>query len=34
VESVGAQDGGAELLRELEELVRQKRRQLAKDSGR
>lgn len=30
VESVGEQDGGAELLRELEELVRQKRRQLAK----
>lgn len=29
VESVGAQDGGPELLRELEEIVRQKRRQLA-----
>lgn len=34
VESVGAQDGGAELLRELEEIVRQKRRQLARDSQR
>lgn len=34
VESVGAQDGGDELLRELEALVRQKRRQLAKDKGR
>lgn len=30
VESVGAQDGGGDLLRELEEIVRQKRRQLAK----
>ena len=34
VESVSAQDGGAELLRELEEIVRQKRRELAKDSAR
>ena len=31
VESVGEQDGGAELLRELEEIVRQKRRQLARE---
>ncbi len=34
VESVSAQDGGAELLRELEDLVKQKRRQLAKDQKR
>ena len=34
VDTVGAQDGGAELLRELEEIVRQKRRQLARDSSR
>jgi predicted transcriptional regulator len=34
VESVSAQDGGPELLRELEEIVRQKRRQLAKDRPR
>jgi predicted transcriptional regulator len=34
VESVGAQDGGPELLRELEEIVRLKRRQLAKDRAR
>ncbi len=34
VESVSEQDGGAELLRELEELVKQKRRQLAKDQKR
>ena len=34
VESVGAQDGGAELLRELEEIVRQKRRELAKERSR
>lgn len=31
VESVSEQDGGAELLRELEDLVKQKRRQLARD---
>ena len=34
VESVSEQDGGAELLRELEDLVKQKRRQLAKDQKR
>lgn len=34
VDTVGAQDGGAELLRELEDIVRQKRRQLAKGSSR
>lgn len=34
VESVSEQDGGAELLRELAGLVRQKRRQLAKDQKR
>ena len=34
VESVSEQDGGAELLRELEGLVKQKRRQLAKDQKR
>ena len=34
VESVSEQDGGAELLRELEALVRQKRRQLDKDRKR
>lgn len=34
VESVSAQDGGPELLRELEAIVRQKRRQLAKDRTR
>jgi predicted transcriptional regulator len=34
VESVGEQDGGAELLRELEDLVKQKRRQLARGQKR
>lgn len=34
VESVSAQEGGADLLRELEEIVRQKRRELAKDARR
>jgi predicted transcriptional regulator len=34
VESVGAQNGGAELLRELEEIVRQKRREIAKERSR
>lgn len=34
VESVGAQDGGEDLLRELEEMVRQKRRQIARQRPR
>lgn len=34
VDSVSAQEGGAELLRELEAIVRQKRRELARDARR